>query len=192
MDAAPATPAPAATAVAHGAMAQPSAWVLRWQHLLAPGAHVLDLACGNGRHVRHLAACGFRLTAVDRDNQALQPLADCANTLCADLETGPWPLAGRQFDAVLVTHYLWRPRWPALRECLAPGGVLVLYGPFLGTGEADAPGNVAFDADLRQRHPLWGVRQLAEVQAEAARVGLQLADRAGMPANNLMLRFRRG
>ncbi|MFN9504221.1 MAG: class I SAM-dependent methyltransferase [Rubrivivax sp.] len=110
---------------AHGAVAQPSAWVVRWQDLVAPGARVLDLACGSGRHVRHLAACGFRLTAVDRDNQALQPLADCAETLCADLETGPWPLAGRQFDGVLVTHYLWRPRWPALRECLAPGGVLI-------------------------------------------------------------------
>jgi SAM-dependent methyltransferase len=109
----------------HGALAQPSAWVKRWQHLLAPGASVLDLACGSGRHVRHLAAGGFRLTAVDRDEQALQPLSACGETLCADLESGPWPLAGRQFDGVLVTHYLWRPRWPELLSCLAPGGVLI-------------------------------------------------------------------
>ncbi|MFY8088382.1 MAG: methyltransferase domain-containing protein, partial [Rubrivivax sp.] len=55
-----AAPVPTATAVApearvasqaHGAVAQPSAWVLRWQHLLAPGARVLDLACGSGRDV---------------------------------------------------------------------------------------------------------------------------------------------
>jgi hypothetical protein len=27
----------------------------------------------------------------------------------ADIEGGPWPLAGRRFDAVVVTNYLWRP-----------------------------------------------------------------------------------
>jgi hypothetical protein len=31
--------------------------------------------------------------------------------LQADLEQGLWPLAGRRFDLVLVTHYLWRPRF---------------------------------------------------------------------------------
>ena len=49
--------------------------------------------------------------------------------LPADLENGPWPLAQRQFAAVIVTNYLWRPRWPQLRDCLAPGGVL-LYETF--------------------------------------------------------------
>jgi hypothetical protein len=35
---------------------------------------------------------------------------------------GPVP---RQFDAVVVTNYLWRPLWPTLRDSLAPGGVLI-------------------------------------------------------------------
>lgn len=86
---------------------------------------MLDLACGSGRHVRHLAAAGFQVTGVDRDLQAVQHLRDVAQIKVADLEAGPWPLAGLQFGAVLVTHYLWRPRWPELLACLAPGGVLV-------------------------------------------------------------------
>ncbi len=43
----------------------------------------------------------------------------------ADIENGPWPFAGRQFDAVVVTHYLWRPLLPTLLASLAPGGVLI-------------------------------------------------------------------
>ena len=43
----------------------------------------------------------------------------------ADIENGPWPFAGRQFDAVVVTNYLWRPLMPTLLASLAPGGVLI-------------------------------------------------------------------
>jgi SAM-dependent methyltransferase len=49
--------------------------------------------------------------------------------VCADLENGPWPLLGERFDAVVVTHYLWRPLWPKLLDSLAPGGLL-LYETF--------------------------------------------------------------
>ncbi len=107
----------------------PSDWILRWQHLLDPHCTVLDLACGAGRHLRHFAQQGHRVTGVDRNAGALAPLAHLGEVLPADLENGPWPLAQRQFAAVIVTNYLWRPRWPQLRDCLAPGGVL-LYETF--------------------------------------------------------------
>lgn len=106
-------------------LAPPSDWVRRWAHLLPDGARVLDVACGSGRHVHWLAARGCRVTALDRDAQALAPLSALAETVVADLEAGPWPLPGRRFDAVLVTNYLWRPLFPALRAALADGGVLV-------------------------------------------------------------------
>lgn len=108
----------------HGTSA-PSAWVVRWSALLPAGGRVLDLACGSGRHVRWLAAQGFAITAVDRDEAAVAPLRALAEVIVADIEGGPWPLAGRRFDAVVITNYLWRPLWPAIRAALAPGGVLV-------------------------------------------------------------------
>ncbi|MEY4121480.1 MAG: hypothetical protein RLZZ457_318, partial [Pseudomonadota bacterium] len=37
----------------------------------------------------------------------------------------PWPLSGRSFDGVVVTHYLWRPLWPQILASLAPKGVLI-------------------------------------------------------------------
>ena len=109
----------------------PSDWVRRWSHLIpdrAGGARVLDLACGHGRHSRWLMRHGHVVTAVDRDPQALASLADLApwvRTLQADIENAPWPLAGREFEAVVVTNYLWRPLWPEILASLAPGGLLI-------------------------------------------------------------------
>lgn len=118
-----------------------SPWIRHWSHLLPPDATVLDVACGAGRHLRWLHARGLRVTGVDRDMQALAGLEGLGELLWADIENGPWPLAGRQFDAVVVTHYLWRPLWPALLDSVAPGGVL-LYETF-------AQGNQAFGKPSR-------------------------------------------
>jgi SAM-dependent methyltransferase len=103
----------------------PSDWIVRWTPLLPRAARVLDVACGRGRHVRWLAAAGHRVTAVDREDGLLAALAGLAEAVQADLEGGPWPLPGRQFDAVVVTNYLWRPLFPALKAAVAPGGLLI-------------------------------------------------------------------
>ena len=115
-------------------MIEPSPWLLRWAHLIAPGGRVLDVAAGSGRHVRWLAARGFAVTAVDRDAAAMHALADSATTLVADLEAGPWPLVDRRFDAVLVTNYLWRPLLKAIVDAVGPAGVL-LYETFAQDNE---------------------------------------------------------
>lgn len=104
---------------------EPSAWVRRFAALVRPGGTVLDLACGSGRHVRWLAAQGLRVTGVDRDAAAVAPLRDLAEIVVADLEGAPWPLPGRRFDAIVVTHYLWRPLWPAMLDALAEGGAYI-------------------------------------------------------------------
>ena len=108
----------------HGTQA-PSPWVQRWAHLLDAQASVLDLACGWGRHSRYLAQRGHPVVAVDKDAQALASLHGVAETVQADIENAPWPLAGRQFGGVVVTHYLWRDVWPHILESLRPGGVLI-------------------------------------------------------------------
>ena len=108
----------------HGS-GQPSDWVLRWAALLPDRSSVLDLACGSGRHLRWLAGRGHRVTGVDRDAAAVAPLQEMAEIIVADIEGGPWPLAGRRFDGVVVTNYLWRPLLPTIVDSVAPGGMLV-------------------------------------------------------------------
>lgn len=61
---------------------------------------------------------------------------------------------------------------------------------FEENGRQTAESNEAFDADLRRRNPEWGVRDLEDVCAAAARHGLRLDEKIEMPANNLSIVFR--
>jgi SAM-dependent methyltransferase len=69
----------------------PSPWVQRWMTLIRPGAAVLDVAAGAGRHARLLARMGFEVDAVDRDASLFADPPEHVNVLQADIEAGPWP-----------------------------------------------------------------------------------------------------
>lgn len=75
---------------------------------------------------------------MDRDPASVQALANepGVEIVQADLEADEWPLGIRTFDAVVVTNYLHRPLFPALKRALAPGGLLIY--------ETFAAGNAAF------------------------------------------------
>lgn len=126
----------------------PSAWVQRWSHLVRPGGTVLDVACGHGRHMKWFAARGHPVTGVDRSPEAIAAVAPLGEAVQADIENGPWPLMQdgqpRQFDAVVVTNYLWRALLPVIRQSLTPGGVL-LYETFtLGNETVGKPSRPDF------------------------------------------------
>jgi hypothetical protein len=70
---------------------------------------------------------------------------------------------------------------------LAQGGMLITYGPYLEDGVPTSPGNLNFDQSLRAQNPAWGIRRREDVEEEAAKVGLRLAQRFAMPSNNLLL-----
>jgi SAM-dependent methyltransferase len=128
----------------HGTEA-PSTWITRYAHLIKPGATVLDLACGYGRHTRFFAQRGCSVTALDRDPQALAALADVqCEIIQADIENGPWPLAGRTFDAVIVTNYLWRSLLPAIVASVAQDGVLIYETFARGNETVGKPSNPNF------------------------------------------------
>src|ERR1700686_4641601 len=121
----------------HEASLAPSRWVVRFSSLVADGARVLDVACGQGRHSRWFAARNCRVVAVDRGTAALEGLACVAGVTVvrADLEGHSWPFEGEKFDAIVVTHYLHRALFPNLLRALADDGVL-LYETFARGNEA--------------------------------------------------------
>ncbi len=106
-----------------------SDWVQRWSHLLASHATVLDIACGHGRHMKWFADRGHPVTGIDRSAEATKAAAAFGTAVLADIENGPWPLMdgnqARQYAAVIVTNYLWRPLFPLISASIAPGGLLI-------------------------------------------------------------------
>ena len=115
----------------------PSKWVERWSHLVKPHGTVLDVACGHGRHAYYFHQQNYFVTLLDWAQAAIESIAIEAHAcekVVADIENGAWPLAGRQFDAVVVTNYLWRPLMATLLASLIPGGVLI-YETFASGNE---------------------------------------------------------
>ncbi len=173
-----------------------------------PGAGVaLEVAAGSGQHAVHLAAGlpGWQWHPTDADPAALRSiaawtataaLANLAPPARLDVRDRAWPLA--HADAVVCINMIHIAPWEsacALVEgaarILDPGGLLYLYGPFRRDGRHTAPGNAAFDANLRARDPAWGVRDLEVVAALAGQSGFGPPALVAMPANNLSVLFRR-
>ncbi len=186
------------------------------QRLLPASGRLLEIAAGTGQHAAHCATGlpGWAWQPTDPDAAALQAIrawsASAANPrllppLQLDVLAQPWPVcapaggpAAWRWDAVFCANLLHIAPWACCgalmrgaAACLAPGGLLITYGPYLVDGESTAPGNQAFDADLRARNPAWGIRWLHQVSAEAAAHGLLLQQRVAMPANNSLLVFGR-
>jgi SAM-dependent methyltransferase len=127
----------------------PSAWVRRFAPLIQHRGRVLDVAAGTGRHTRLLLDMGFRVTAVDRDIEGLQPLAgDQCEIRAIDLETGTpesafAPLGGG-YDGIVVSNYLRRPLFAPIAAALAPEGVLIYETFAIGNERFGRPHNPDF------------------------------------------------
>ncbi|OGB02081.1 MAG: SAM-dependent methyltransferase [Burkholderiales bacterium RIFCSPHIGHO2_12_FULL_69_20] len=186
------------------------------QRWLPPTGRMLEIAAGTGQHAVHFAAGlpGWHWQPTDPDADALGSIAAWAVAAPAtnllppplqlDVLATPWPVESTgvpmaaPWDAIFCANMLHIAPWAccaALMQgaarVLSPGGQLITYGPYLVEGEPTSAGNLAFDADLRQRNPAWGIRWLHDVVAEARQAGLDLQHRVAMPANNLLLVFGR-
>lgn len=168
---------------------------------------VLEVASGSGEHIVHFAATFPALDwqPSDPDPAGLVSiaawcadagLANIAPPLALDASAGEWPI--ERADAILCINMVHISPWDATlglfagaARLLPIGAPLILYGPYVEPDVPTADSNIAFDASLRARDPAWGLRQIDDVKASATAPGLAFAERRAMPANNLMLLFRR-
>jgi hypothetical protein len=179
----------------------------RLQRILHEPGMALEIAAGTGQHAVGFAASlpGWTWQPTDA-NVAMLPviagriaesgLRNVLPPLHLDVTAAAWPPFTRTFDAMYCANMLHIAPWDACAGLmagaarhLAPAGVLITYGPYFEDGVSPAPGNVAFDESLRARDPGWGIRKQEDVNAQARRAGLVLAQRHEMPANNLLLVF---
>jgi SAM-dependent methyltransferase len=118
--------------------------VQRWTPLVAANGTVLDVACGHGRHFKWFAQRGHKVTGIDRSVEAIEAVKPFGRALLADIENGPWPVAGETFDAVVVTNYLWRALLPEMVRSVAPGGVLIYETFAIGNERVGKPSRPDF------------------------------------------------
>lgn len=174
---------------------------------LPPRGRVLEVASGTGQHVVHFAQALPSLQWQPSDpeeghRESIQArvgaagLSNVEPVLALDVLERPWPID--RADAIVCINMIHIAPWeatPALLQqagsLLRAGGLLYLYGPYQRQGRHIAPSNEAFDEDLRRRNPAWGVRNLEDVEGEAALCGLSLSEVVAMPANNLSVIFRK-
>jgi len=178
------------------------------QRLLPRSGLLLEVASGTGQHAAHCCAGlpGWHWLPSDFEADALPSIsAWCRGLervhppLQLDVLQPRWPGVPVPVDAVFCANMIHIAPWPccaglmqgAARH-LSAAGLLITYGPYLEDGVPTSPGNLAFDADLRARNRAWGLRRREDVEREAARAGLVLQERVAMPANNLLLAWRRG
>ena len=168
---------------------------------------VLEIASGTGEHAIYFAERFPQLEWQPSDVhpdalesiRAWRSAAGMPNVrepIAIDAAAAEWAIAAA--DAVLSINMVHISPWSAAlglirgaAGLLAPGGPLILYGPWLKDDIPTAPSNLAFDADLRRRDPSWGLRRVEDFAAAAAAEGLELIETRPMPANNLMLLLRR-
>ena len=176
--------------------------------LLPAQGTALEIAAGTGQHAARFAAALARWhwQPSDGEAQALPSIAAwCAGLanvlppLVLDVMAPQWHGVPAALDAIFCANMLHISPWATTAALmqgaarhLVPGGLLLVYGPFVEDELATAPSNQAFDADLRTRNPAWGLRRLADVLQQAAPAGLTLRERVAMPANNLLLVLARG
>ena len=168
---------------------------------------VLEIGSGSGEHAVFFAAAlpGVTWQPTEPDEMLRRSIVawtrssgavNVKEPLALDVHQARWPVAAA--DAMLAVNVVHVSPWSAVPALFAgasrlldTGRPLVLYGPWFRTGEPAAPGNVRFDATLRAHDPAWGVREVAAAAEVAATHGLRLDETVEMPANNLMLVFRR-
>lgn len=177
------------------------------ERVLPPSGRVLEVASGTGQHVVHFAAAlpGLEFHPSDPDPASLDVLRlrvahaglpNIAPPIALDAAAPAWPIA--EAAAVLCINMVHIAPWAATEGLLRGAaavlprqGPLVLYGPFVRAEVPTAPSNTAFDASLRARDPSWGIRRLEEVTAAATARGFDFDELVEMPANNLVVVFRR-
>ncbi len=177
------------------------------QRLLPARGLLLEIASGTGQHAARCSAGlpGWRWLPSDFEADALpsirawcEGLANVLPPLTLDVLQPTWAGVPDAVDAMFCANMIHIAPWACCAglmqgaaRYLSPAGLLVTYGPYLEDGVATSPGNLAFDADLRARHPAWGLRRREDVEAVAAQAGLVLHERVAMPANNLLLAWGR-
>ena len=181
------------------------------QTVLASSEHVLEIGSGTGQHSIYFAPqlphVVWQTSDLSDNHAAIRawhtayPAPNVRAPLVLDLAQRHLPASlthQQPYDAIYTANTLHIIAWPLVEsffalagDALPQGGTLVIYGPFNIDGQYTSAGNRQFDTSLRQRGTGSGIRDIEAVTALATGHGLSLSQTYQMPANNLLLVFKK-
>lgn len=167
---------------------------------------VLEIGSGTGQHAVYFAAqlphLVWQTSDLPQHHADIKAwidevgLPNLRQPLALDVNDGDWPVV--QADAVFSANTLHILSWlevermfRGIGRVLPADGVLVIYGPFNYGGRYTSESNARFDAELRARDPLSGIRDFEAVDCLSRKQDLHLVNDLAMPANNRSLVWRR-
>ena len=179
------------------------------KRVLAPpsflGRSVLEIAAGSGYHGPIFARALPHLTWQPSDPDADARSSIAAHVTAAalpnlhpplelDVCATAWPV--ETAGAIVCINMIHISPWSATLGLFngaarAKTHTVVTYGPYSVDGNFLAESNIAFDQSLRARNAAWGIRDVHHVARVAATCGFAHDETVAMPANNLMLVFKK-
>jgi cyclopropane fatty-acyl-phospholipid synthase-like methyltransferase len=160
---------------------------------------VLEIGSGTGQHAAYFAPelphLVWQASDVAANLPDIREWVSEPAPIELDMDKA-WPKL--EVDAVFSANTCHIMSWPQVERLFAgvaallpAGGVFALYGPFNYHGKHTSESNARFDAMLRARDPMSGLRDFDAIAALAGRAGLTLAEDNAMPANNRLLVFQK-
>lgn len=174
---------------------------------LSDAGLMLEIAAGSGEHAVYFARLlpQWQWQPSDPDPHARASIAawrdeegtpNLLPPMALDASAAGWPIEA--CDAILCVNmiHISPPEateglFDGAGRLLISGAPLILYGPFIEPEIDTAPSNRAFDTSLRQRDARWGLRDTGWLDELATTNGLARTRRVQMPANNLLLVYRK-
>ncbi|MDA7963956.1 DUF938 domain-containing protein [Ruegeria sp.] len=171
------------------------------QRIAPAHGNALELASGTGQHVasfaRALPDMHWHPTEIDPGRRAsidayTADLPNVSRAAHLDATQSGWHTGFEGFDLIVLINLLhlidWTEAQTLISEAalaLRPTGRLILYGPFMRSGQLTSDGDRRFHQALIQQDPDIGYKSDNRILALLTGNGLEMAEQIEMPANNL-------
>jgi cyclopropane fatty-acyl-phospholipid synthase-like methyltransferase len=172
---------------------------------------VLEIGSGSGQHAVYFAEAlphlFWQTSDLPRNHEGILAWVESANLEnlappllldVADCDTSVHRV-DIKFDAVfsantahIMSYSMVESMFRLVASLLPADGLFCLYGPFKQDGSFSSESNAAFDDSLRAQDPQMGIRDLEDLDILAAGGDMSPHAIYAMPANNLMVLWRKG
>lgn len=177
----------------------------RLSHYIQPRDRVLELGSGTGQHITYFAKCMPESEWYPSDLSAQLPhiqarlaqdsLSNIQAPCAIDVSRPDW--FEQKFDVIYTANTLHIisqsaviAMFDGIEKHLMKGGVMGIYGPFRYRDNFTSDSNAAFDARLKARNSVSGIRDIEWIQSLAEARRMSLEHDYVMPANNQLLILR--